>query len=251
MEFKQSNIEEILASEHEMALRGQERFGDYFINASEFNGLLQEFIKSIDPDRFIFAIFLSQIRKHYTLALFSTLRLHHTQAMMDIRQVLEAGSCAGYAIVNPDVAGFADIGEDGLLDATQELTKKRYAWIQEKFPDASNAIKNAKDGINKSSAHSNIIYAHNNFRFDSDQYRFETPFFDIEDEYLIKTDLWQIGNIVMGLMDFFYGVNKDLNVIKFIDDFLPRLKKCEVANHKLKAELMATERYKKAKRIVI
>jgi hypothetical protein len=246
MDFKQSNFSEILDSEREMVLKGAERFGDYFVNAIEFNSLLQEFVESINPDRFIFAMFLSQIRKHHTLALFSSLRLHHMQAMMDLRQVLEAGSCAAYAIVNPDQKGFVDADENGILDASQDLNKKRYKWLEEKFPKGSEAIKNMKDTINKSTAHSNIIYAHNNFRFDGNSGRFETPFFDIEDDYLVKTDLWQIGNIAMGLMDLFYGVNKELNVIKFTDDFISRLKTHEVVNHQLKAEMMKTERYKKA-----
>ena len=55
MEFKQDTIGDILTSEHEMVLHGAESYGDYFINASEFNCLLQEFIKSVDSDRFIFA----------------------------------------------------------------------------------------------------------------------------------------------------------------------------------------------------
>lgn len=229
-----------------MILAGADRYGDYFINAYEFNGLLQKFIKSVNPDRFIFAMFLAQIRKHHTLALFSALRLHHIQAMMDLRQVLEAGSCAAYAIVNHTREGFADLDENGILNASQELTKKRYKWLEENFENGSNAIKNMKKSINESTAHSNIIYAHNNFRFDGEGGKFVTPFFDIEDDYLVKTDLWQIGNIAMGLMDLFYGVNSKLNVIKFINDFIPRFKDLEAGNHKLKEEMMATERYKKA-----
>lgn len=245
MEFKQSNFGEIIESEREMVLAGADRYGDYFINAYEFNVLLQTFIKSVDPDRFIFAMFLAQIRKHQALALFSSLRLHHIQAMMDLRQVLEAGSCAAFAIANPERGGFADLAENGILDASQELTRKRYKWLEENFSKGSEAIKNMKGGINESTAHSNIIYAHNNFHFDGGE-KFGTPFFDIEDDYLVKTDLWQIGNIAMGLMDLFYGVNSELNVIKFIKDFVPQLKKLEADNHKLKAEMMATERYKKA-----
>ena len=50
----------------------------------------------------------------------------------------------------------------------------------------------------------------------------------------------------MGLVDLFYGVNKDLNVIKFIDDFVPRLKALENENIRLKNLMMETDRYKKA-----
>ncbi len=246
MEFKQSDFREIIESEQEMVLAGTDRYGDYFINAYEFNGLFQKFIKSVDPDRFIFAMFLAQIRKHHTLALFSALRLHHVQAMMDLRQTLEAGSCAAFAIANPAREGFANLDENGLLDASKDLTNKRYKWLEENFAKGSEAIKNMKRSINESTAHSNIIYAHNNFSFDGEGGRFVTPFFDIEDDYLVKTDLWQIGNIAMGLMDLFYGVNKKLNVIKFVDDFVPQLKKLEIDNHKLKSEMMATKRYKRA-----
>ena len=106
-----------------------------------------------------------------------------------------------------------------------------------------------KNAINSSTAHSNIIYAHNNFRFDGEKGKFVTPFFDIEDDYLIKGNLWQIGNIALGIMDLFYGVNKKLGVIKFIDDFIPRLKALEVENHRLKEEMMNTDRFKKAQKL--
>jgi len=249
MEFKQNTIGDIIESESQMILHGAERSGDYFINASEFNNLLQQFIKSVDPDRFIFAMFLSQIRKHHLLAHFSAVRSHHIQAMMNLRQVLEAGSCAAYAIANPNKGGFADIDEKGIIDPSQELAKKRYKWLEDNFGKGSDAIKNMKNAINNSTAHSNIVYAHNNFRFDGEQRKFVTPFFDIEDDYLVKTNLWQMGNIAMGLMDLFYGVNKDLDVIKFVDNFIPRLKTLEAENHRLKAEMMSTERYKRAQKL--
>jgi len=249
MKSKQDTIGDIIESESQMILHGAERFGDYFINASEFNNLLQQFIKSVDPDRFIFAMFLSQVRKHHLLAHFSVVRLHHIQAMMNLRQVLEAGSCAAYSIANPDREGFTDIDEKGIIDPSQELAKKRYKWLENNFKNGSDAIKNMKGTINNSTAHSSLVYAHNNFKFDGEQGKFITPFFDIEDDYRVKTDLWQIGNIAMGLMDLFYGVNKELDVIKFIDDFIPRLKILEAENHRLKAEMMSSERYKKAQEL--
>jgi hypothetical protein len=49
-----------------------------------------------------------------------------------------------------------------------------------------------------------------------------TPFFDREDAYHIKTDLWRIGQVGIVLLDLFYSVNQDRNVIKLVDDFLPR-----------------------------
>lgn len=83
MEFRQSTFGDIIESEREMFLTASDRYGDFFINAFEFNVLLNEFIKSVDPDRFIFAMFLSQIRKHTTLALLSAVRLHSVQTSME------------------------------------------------------------------------------------------------------------------------------------------------------------------------
>ncbi len=249
MEFKQGTIGEIIESEKQMFLDGAQRYGAYFTNAFEFNRLLQDFIKSVDPDRFIFAMFLGQIRKHHLLAIFSAVRLHHVQAMLDLRQVLEAGSCAAYAIANPDQAGFADITNDGLIDASQDLTNKRYKWLEANFKAGSDAIKNTKGLINRSTAHSNIVYAQKNFSFDDTSRRFVTPFFDFEDDHHVKADLWQMGNIAMGLMDLFYGVNKSLGVIKFVDDFIPRLKALEIENHRLKSEMMNSQRYADAQKL--
>lgn len=116
MDFKQSNFSEILDSEREMVLRGEERFGTYYVNTVRFSELLAGFIKTAHPDRMIFAMFLSQVRKHHALALFSTVRLHRIQAMMDLRQTLEAGACAAYAMANTDPADFADKDEDGILN---------------------------------------------------------------------------------------------------------------------------------------
>ena len=250
MEIKQNTIGGIIESEKQMALNAAERYGAYFVNAFEFNGLLQDFIKSIDPDRFIFAMFLGQIRKHHLLAIFSAVRLHHIQAMLNLRQALEAGSCAAYAIANPGQAGFADVADDGLIGASQDLTKKRYQWLETNFKAGSDAIKNMKGLINKSTAHSNIVYAHKNFSFDNTGRKFITPFFDFEDDYHVKSDLWQMANIAMGLTDLFYGVNKSIGVIKFVDEFIPRLKALEAENLRLKMEMMSNQRFADAQKLV-
>ncbi len=236
---KQNTIDDIIQSEYELTKQATEKYGDYFVNALEFNDLLQTFTKSVDVSRHIFAAFLSQVRKHLTLALFSTVRLHHIQSMMDLRQALEAGACAAYAIANPEQEGFVEENESGYLDAPQELRGKRYEWLTNNFPEGQRSMKQLKDIINQTTAHPSLIYAYNNFYFNKENGKFETPFFDIKNERMIKTDLWEIGNIAMGLMDLFYGVDKDIGAIKFIDDFIPRLKKLENDNLKLKTEMKA------------
>jgi hypothetical protein len=248
MEFKQSTIGDIIESEKEMALTGAKRYGDYFINASEFNNLLNNFIKSIDdPGKFICIAFLSQVKKHHTLALFSTVRLHHIQAMMNLRQVLEAGAWAAYAMAHEEQKYFCE--EKGeLLDVPNKLEKARNKWLDKNFKIKSDEIKNFKGLINRSVAHSNIVYSFQNFKTRPiDNPGFDTPYFDFEDEYKIKSDLWFIANIALGLLDLFYGANQQYKVLKLVDDFNARFKKLVGENNRLKTEMMQNKRFKDAR----
>ena len=74
---------------------------------------------------------------------------------------------------------------------------------------------------------------------------FYTPFFDFDDEYKVKSDLWFIANIALGLMDLFYGVNQQYRVFQLIDDFNAKFKQLLDQNNKLKSEMMQYPRFKK------
>jgi hypothetical protein len=218
MEFQQDTFAEIVESERLMVLNAAERYPAHYPHALEAVLFLSNFVKSINKDRWVSGMFLSQVKKHHLLALLSTVRLHRIQAMMDLRQVLEAGACAAFALANPGHRHFVDVDEHGILDPSQELTKQRHAWLDEKHPDGSAAIKRMKATINESMAHANIIFADTNSRFNKNDGSFDAPFFDFEDEYFVKVVLWMIGNIAVGLMDLFYGVNQGHpDVIKLVE----------------------------------
>jgi hypothetical protein len=236
-------FEYILKREKEMYEEAESKYGDFFKNASGFNNLLQFFIKEAQPDAWLFVCFIAQIKKHHTLALFSSVRSHHIQAMLNMRQVLEAGANAAYALANPKQEDFVDVDEDGILDPNQKLAQKRYKWLDENFPAGSKTIKTQKESINNSCAHSNLVYAQNNFKLDDKVRKFKTSFFDDEDEYLVKTDLWMLANTLRGLLDLFYEVNKKFNRITFRNDFVKDLKKLEAQNLFLKQEMMKHPRY--------
>lgn len=242
-------IGEILEREKQMFFEAEAKCGDFFRNAAAFNGLLQSFIKGVRQRKaMIFVMFLSQVRKHHTLALFSVVRLHHIQAMFNLRQTLEAGANAAYALVKPNTEDFAVADDKGILDPSQKLTKKRYEWLDKNYPKGSTAIKNMKNNFNRGGVHSNIIFAQKNSSITKNDKRviFETPFFDIEDEYVVKTDLWTVGNIAMGLMDLFYGINESYNLLTFSDTFVKNLLDLEKENHRLKAEMMQHPRFIRA-----
>jgi len=88
-DYKQSTLADIIDSEGRMAFEAHERYGRYFQNALSLNNLLQQGIVNVDKNHFVFACFFSSVKKHTTLALLSTVRLHHTQASMDLRQAIE------------------------------------------------------------------------------------------------------------------------------------------------------------------
>ena len=221
MEFRQSTIGQILDSEREAVVTASARYGGYFDHAFACSTFLTQFLKSIDANRHIFASFVSQVKKHHFLALLSTIRLHKVQSMMNLRQVLEAGACAAFALVNPEHKHFVDTDEHGILDPSPKLAKKRYAWLRQNYPAGSDAIERIKKQINESGAHANLISAQMNFRIYYDEGWYSEPFFDIEDEYSIKIDLWRIGSVAITLLDVFYGVNQGRNVVSFVDNFVP------------------------------
>jgi hypothetical protein len=105
------------------------------------------------------------------------------------------------------------------LDPSQALTKKRYQWLEQNYRDKSDWIRDKKEQINLSTAHANVVSSESTFRIAEARDTISAPFFDIEDDYIVKVDLWQTGSIALTLVDFFYGVNQRRNVIEFYPGF--------------------------------
>ena len=124
MIFPQNTLDAIIDSERAMVLSASQRYGQNYDTARDSAMLMGSFLKSIDPDRWIFSCFLADAKKHVTLALFSVVRLHKVQAMMDLRQALEDGAFAAFAIANPDRGHFVDMAEFGLLNPSKKLATK-------------------------------------------------------------------------------------------------------------------------------
>ena len=86
--------------------------------------------------------------------------------------------------------------------------------------------------------------SHGIFRADSSDI-IKTPFFDVEDEYVVRVDLQLIGSIALSFMDFLYGVNQGLNVIRFCADFAARVSHLGQENDALLTEMKQTDRFKR------
>jgi hypothetical protein len=71
-------------------------------------------------------------------------------------------------------------------------------------------------------------------------------FFDVEDEFHVKVDLWLTASISIEIMDLLYGVNKGRDVVKFIPNFESNLQRIHQADGALVADMQSTDRYKRA-----
>jgi hypothetical protein len=243
---KQSTLQEIIESERELLLTADQRYGGYYRRARDCSIFLSLCIISVDPDRLMFARFFSLLKKHHMLALLSTLRLHRIQAMMNLRQVLEAGAAAGFAIANPEPEHFATANARSIIDPSPELTGKRYRWLDKNFPAGSAAMKEKKELINNNFSHANVVLTAKTFEVNEAGTGISAPFFDVEDEFHVKVDLWLTVSISIELMGLLYEVNKGRDVVKFIPNFEYDLHQFHQRNRALLTEMRSTERYKRA-----
>jgi hypothetical protein len=254
MAYPQSTLEEIVDSERSMVLDGEARYGRHFTLAKTATMYLSVCVISVEHDRSdTFGRLFSLIKKHHALAFLSALRLHKVQAMINLRQVLEAGVGAAYAIANPDVRGFADIDAFGIMDPSKKLSK-HYKWLDQNYPDPSQWIKETKGKINDQAAHANIVSAHATFRGGQTSAAVSMPFFDVEDDDFVQADLWLIGHAAIRLMDLFYLVTKEVarttgqSPLEFRTDFPDALPALAAETNGLLDEIKGSDRYKTAMR---
>ena len=250
MSVKQSSLSEIINTEHVLLGKAPQEYGDFFNHTVRSHRLLQSFVVTIKDEGWIFVSFLSHLKKHHLLAFLSTIRLHHVQTVMNLRQVLESGANAAYALANPNAEDFVLSTPENLLDIPEKLKNKRYKWLEKNYPKGSKAIKAMKKQMQKSS-HSNLVDTHRTFKYEEkEEYaQLKTPFFDIKKEFQIKADLWSIANIAMGLMDLFYGINENYNRVTFSDSFVGELQALDKENARLKKIMMDTPNFKRADRL--
>ena len=62
-------------------------------------------------------------------------------------------------------------------------------------------------------SHANIVSANQTFRVNESRDWIAAPFFDVEDDYHVKGDLWFITSIAIDLMDLLYQVNESHGVL--------------------------------------
>lgn len=230
-------LNDISATEHELVKEAKQQYGEYFDHAQYAVDFLHNSIKSTKHEGVFFLMFFAMVEKHIALAAISAVRLHHVQANFNLRYATEAGSWAAYALANPDPSLYALVTEDNALEPTNVLKMKMYTWLETQYPAGSDSLKRFKGSTNRTSTHANIVEAHRNFS-GFEREKISTSFFDESTHNHIKTDLWASANLSMGLLDLFYGVNRDYPHLILHDDFLSRMNVLRDNDKRLKEEML-------------
>lgn len=100
--------------------------------------------------------------------------------------------------------------------------------------------------INNSQSHANVVSSHGIFRIDHAGEEINAPFFDIEDDYHVKNDLWLTSKIALEMMSLLYEINQGRNVIKFIPQFSEFLSYLDQDTTALWVEIQGAERFQNA-----
>ncbi|MFH1971221.1 MAG: hypothetical protein ABIJ05_02455 [Patescibacteria group bacterium] len=247
MKKHSGTLTEIIEGEHNKTLNALNRYGGNFAHNLRVFQLLESFLTEFKAPQDMFLRFYYSVRNFYLLTLFSTIRLHHVQSSLNLRQLIESGTDAAYSIAFPDVKKFAKTDEFGIMDSTDKLKGKRYKWLNKNYPATSKAILNIKKPVQVSS-HSNLIDTNRGYKFhsSSDGAQIQVSYFDFEDDYMEKTALWQLANTTLAIMGLWYEISQSYKSIEVIPKFSEKHSELMQENQKIKDEVMQTTRFQKA-----
>lgn len=221
-------IEKISEKEHALVLDSRQ-YGVAYKVAVDYLELSWELFSKIKPEAQIFAITLGQAKSSNYLALLSILRHHLIQAKLNMRVSYESTVLACYSLVDHKIG---DILHEGYTSIEQlrekefEFKKDAYIWIKENYKSHSDRIKDSKDKINKSFAHS--AFSTSLFNHLSKETSASTSFFDVsihstEEGHLdVITNLLHFSFSINSQLDFITDVLKDYPLVTIIDDYEDR-----------------------------
>jgi hypothetical protein len=204
------SIEEFSHIEHQMVVGAEERYGDYFAVARDVTLLLSNIMAWPTKDCDLFIRFLSQMKASHTLCLMSLIRQHRVQAKMTLRYFLESTVHAAFSLVHVDTTNYFDTAGGDKHDP-QKASRAAYTWVGANFKKHSEEIKRVKDLINEQTAHANVYNSFHNFHFEGgEKAAILTSYFDFDDDYWLKVDLWecaQAGLVATDLLLAIRGVH--------------------------------------------
>jgi hypothetical protein len=220
------------------------KYGKIYDNTENLVFFLWDFLKSAEADAWIFASFLSQVRKFAILSLLSTIRKHNAQSLMDIRQIFEASVLATYSLHERNDTTYYYKDKNDVAYVKENVRAKAYKWLGDNYKNHSDTIKNQKQIINNMWTHANILLTPLNFRLEGEE-KFLSSVFDNEDDFQAKNNLWFLANSCWGLLDLFAREIIKTKMAKLSDDFVLKMQQFGKDNEFLKKELTADPRINK------
>lgn len=239
-----TNLDCLLQREAELFHSAEHRLGWPVAMARDATLLLSNFMESVSAARHVFIRCMAMVKVHHTLAFMSTLRLHHVQSMMNLRQVAEATSNAAFALAHPDL-DLID-AETGLVLHPKEISAKSYKWIEQAFPRHSSDLKVIKDIINEQSAHFNIVNSTLIVTDSAEDEIWRADFFDLEDRHFELSDLWVSTMLALCSIHLMIEVAKVHGGFVLALDAEERAHNVKAQADKLRADLMGSERHRRA-----
>lgn len=231
------SLSDVSLAEHKFVVSAEQKFPDEFVILNDLLNILREnFIVQVDVKSHIFLSFFSQVLKFFILSALSAARQHRTQSSMCVRQLLEAGCKAAYAIHFPDADIFVSKNEDGALDEIQNSTKVCYDWLDLNYPELSRSIKDTKDSINDLYAHSNLITSQENFEAQGNKYNLLV--FDRFGDDFVSANLWLVSTVALKILFLIFRSAQAVETVKLCPSFEKNYKqiamKIESVRQKLK-----------------
>lgn len=203
------SLELFSADEHQKLVDAERRYGNAFINAYNTTILVSNIMMWPIIDCDLFVRFSSQMKKHHTLSIVSTVRLHRIQAKMDLRYFLESTANAAFALAHTDTQNYFDLQNNRIGDA-QKATLKAYKWLESTYPGHSNFMKDLKAEINEQTAHAHVVNSQHNCDFvRGKRAEIVTSYFDFENDELLRLDLWIGAKAGLHAVDLILSVQKD------------------------------------------
>lgn len=210
--MKQQTFWDIVEQENLSREKASDRYWNYFEHACEAMSLFWNMFESLDLEKHLFVAYYWHMQRHLMLWLLSSIRQHHVQVWMNLRQVLEAWARSLYSMGNTSADEFYEFDENWALlsdkKKREKLEDKRNEWLNANYPEDSKIIKRLKKLINETTAHCNITYVISNFNISQNWSEYALPFFDEYNEFTVKNDLWFIGNLVRWFVWAFICVNR-------------------------------------------
>jgi len=226
----------ISAEEHRLVLEAENVYGRFYKNAVDMYLLLFNFLDSVKSEGWVFISFLSQVHKHIMLSILSTVRHHNAQALLDLRQVFEAGVLAAYATHEKSENAYYTIDAvSDKLNIIDSVRGKAYKWLESSYAKHSETLKRQKEIINDLYAHSSMFLTHYNLSVE-DPREYKSLLFDRDTINQTKCNLWLIANTCWLFLDLYGHVIAETKIAQLNQDFMQKLTELGQENDALKKE---------------